>query len=34
MDDEPLIEQAVREPIDPHGSDVLPILRERADMKF
>jgi hypothetical protein len=31
MDDEKLVEQAAREIVDQHGSDAVPILRERAD---
>jgi hypothetical protein len=31
MDDEKLVEQAAREIVDLHGSDVVPILHERAE---
>ena len=31
MDDENLVEQVARDIVDEHGSDAVPILRERAE---
>ena len=31
MDDEKLVEQVARDIVDEHGSDAVPILRERAE---
>jgi hypothetical protein len=31
MDDEKLVDQVAREIVDQHGSDAVPILRERAE---
>ena len=31
MDDEKLVEQVARDIVDEHGSDAVPIIRERAE---